>query len=71
MKSAVLKVIIIITCIFDLVIGIIQYYQFRMIYSDKEFARGLMGIILCLGPYILIFIGGMIGYFILHKKNKK
>ena len=70
MKRTIRNVIIILACILDMVIGGIQYHRFRLTYGEEAFARGGVGIVLCLGPYIVIFIGGMISLFLLQRDNK-
>lgn len=70
MKRTIRNVIIILACILDLVIGGVQYHRFRMTYGEEAFAKGWIGSVLCLGPYVVIFIGGMISLFLLQRDNK-
>lgn len=70
MKRTIRNAIIILACILDLVIGGVQYHRFRMTYGEEVFAKGWTGLVLCLGPYVVIFIGGMISLFLLQKDNR-
>lgn len=69
MKRIVAKISIILACILDLVIGYVEYHRFRMTYGQEEFAQGWIGIVLCLGPYIAVFIGGVVSYFLLERES--